>query len=288
MNKTDLLQNLKTYLENNYLRSKAYYITASKFLNEIDDVTLATKEDIKNFLYNSTETKNTFNTYKAHLIALFKFCVEYKIIEKNPFEEIEKFEMVALRESVEAKRTRITYEECLKICDNLIKGGNPIQAAIVSSYYEGISTSELAMIEKEDIHDDYLILKERNNYKFLLNKYHADILKLAAKTTRTHVWVGGVIDVRTDELVETKFLIRYGKRSKIEFEIGKRSKQVHNSYGNLNLGYSINELSMSGMMNYIRNIARSVEDLTEDKIGCVLEKYNVSWIEYYELIKGEF
>ena len=288
MNKNDLLQNLNTYLENNYIRSEKYYETAVRFLERVEDVSSVTADDVKSFLYDTSKTKSTFNTYRSHLVALFKFLISENIITKNPMDDISKLETIELREEVVKKQKRISHEDFRNICNSFLTGGNPIQAAIIASFYEGLSISELAMLEKADVYSNYLILKNRNDYRLHLADYYANILKQAISTTRVNVWVGGVFDVRTDEIVETKFLVRYSKRSRVTIDPKERAKQLSNYYGFLKLPYSINELTMSGMMHYIRQEVKTVEDLTEDKIGHILERYNVSWMEYYEKIKGEF
>lgn len=289
MSKNELLLNYKVYLEENIIKAKLYYVTAEKLMETYDNVEMISKDDVKDFLFNGTSTKKTFNIYKAHLNAFFDYCVETGIRTTNPARELEGIELINVREEVGEKMKLISHDEIMDLINRLVQDGNLILAAIIASYYEGLSTSEIAMIEKEDIHEDYVILKQRNGYRFHLNEYHSKILHAAMNATSVTVYYPTVGTYRSYPLQETKYLARFNMKSKIKTELKERCKQVLNCFGNnLNFEYSVSDIYASGMMYYIRNEVDTRDDLTEQKIKYILSRYNTTWHESYEMIKREF
>lgn len=288
MNKKELLQNFKQYInDNNYTRGDIIYLTAKNFVESIDDIAKVNKTDVGDFLLARSGKLATFNSYKSHLYTFFVYCKEKGVIEKDPMEDMDFDDILRIRDKVNEKRKILAFEEYEQILKNLKSQEKIIHATLISSLFEGISLREISMVEKDNVIDNCVILKERNSYRFETKEYHAAILNEMKSTTRIKIENGGRYNYSMKELVDSKFLIRLTKRSKMVTETDQRLSQMEDNYARMKLGYSPTDILVSGFVHYVNMKVNNVEDLTESNIKDLLQRYNLTWVDTYDMLKGE-
>ncbi|MEH7356682.1 tyrosine-type recombinase/integrase [Neobacillus drentensis] len=166
-----------------------YHLSIKNLLHYIrKEIDTITKHDIRNWLGHLIEKgyqPSTINTKLAGVKLFFKYCLDEKVISKNPAKDI-------LFSKVEGKLPRYLSMEQLTKLRALLEGRLEERAIVEVLYATGIRMSELAAMKKIDINwSERLILipkgKRKKGRIVLFTRECAEHLK-AYLDSRTDDW----------------------------------------------------------------------------------------------------